>query len=103
MTTKSLRWSDGAGSDLKEAYDFYKEAAGQSVASEFRESVETSVALIKLFPQIAAMGSHGFHQKQVARFPYAIIYRITSEIEILAVAHSSREPGYWSNRETLTE
>jgi plasmid stabilization system protein ParE len=33
------------------------------------------------------------------RFPYFIVFRATtSEIEILAVAHGRRHPGYWRNR-----
>src|SRR5262245_16153729 len=33
------------------------------------------------------------------RFPYAIIYRLNAEsIEIVAVAHGRRRPGYWRHR-----
>jgi plasmid stabilization system protein ParE len=33
------------------------------------------------------------------RFPYAIVYRVDSDrIEIVAVAHGRRRPGYWRNR-----
>lgn len=33
------------------------------------------------------------------RFPYAIIYRLNAEsIEIVAVAHGRRRPGYWQHR-----
>ena len=35
-------------------------------------------------------------------FPYALLYRVWNEqIEILAVMHLSRKPGYWADR--LTE
>jgi toxin ParE1/3/4 len=34
------------------------------------------------------------------RFPFALIYRIErDEVQILAVAHHSRRPGYWRERE----
>jgi len=34
--------------------------------------------------------------KLVHRFPYAVYYRsLAEEILILAVAHTSRQPGYW--------
>jgi len=33
------------------------------------------------------------------RFPYAVVYRDQPErIEIVAVAHAARRPGYWQNR-----
>jgi hypothetical protein len=32
-------------------------------------------------------------------FPFAIVYiELETEIRILAVAHGSREPGYWRRR-----
>jgi toxin ParE1/3/4 len=33
------------------------------------------------------------------RFPYVIFYRETPEaVEVIAVAHGAREPGYWRKR-----
>ena len=33
------------------------------------------------------------------RFPYAIIYRLNADtIEIVAIAHGRRRPGYWRHR-----
>ena len=33
------------------------------------------------------------------RFPFSLIYRVTAEaIEVIAVAHHRRKPGYWTNR-----
>lgn len=32
-------------------------------------------------------------------YPYDIVYRVTqNEIEIMAIAHHARRPGYWRNR-----
>jgi toxin ParE1/3/4 len=35
-----------------------------------------------------------------SRFPYAVIYRELprQEVQVIAVAHTSREPGYWKAR-----
>lgn len=36
---------------------------------------------------------------EVARFPYRVVYIIIgSNIDILAVAHAKRRPGYWHGR-----
>jgi len=40
-----------------------------------------------------------FRRLPAQRFPYSVIYRIDNEsIFILAIAHSSRGPGYWRHR-----
>jgi toxin ParE1/3/4 len=33
------------------------------------------------------------------RFPYVVFYReVDDRVEVIAVAHGAREPGYWRNR-----
>jgi hypothetical protein len=35
----------------------------------------------------------------LSRFPYRVIYRVRDEdIYIVAIAHTSRRPGYWKDR-----
>lgn len=35
----------------------------------------------------------------VSGFPYDIVYRVTTaDLEVLAVAHHRRRPGYWRRR-----
>jgi toxin ParE1/3/4 len=35
----------------------------------------------------------------LSRFPYSIVFRERlHDIQIIAVAHAKRRPGYWSNR-----
>jgi toxin ParE1/3/4 len=42
---------------------------------------------------------HGTRKYLLRRFPYAVIYRVTDEaIEVVAVAHGRRRPGYWKTR-----
>ena len=41
-----------------------------------------------------------FRRAAVERFPYNVIYEVREdETLIVAVAHSSREPGYWERRD----
>jgi hypothetical protein len=36
----------------------------------------------------------------VLRFPYGVIYRLSGDtVEIVAVMHLSRKPGYWKHRQ----
>jgi plasmid stabilization system protein ParE len=32
------------------------------------------------------------------QYPYTLIYRLTPGVEIVAVAHQKRRPGYWRHR-----
>jgi len=42
---------------------------------------------------------HGTRKLVLQRFPYVIVYREKeSSVEILAVAHGHRQPGYWKDR-----
>lgn len=37
----------------------------------------------------------------VTKFPYFLIYKMSNKcVYILAVAHTSRKPGYWKSRDT---
>ena len=43
---------------------------------------------------------HEFRRAKIARFPYIVVYEVRQdETLIVAVAHTSREPSYWENRE----
>jgi toxin ParE1/3/4 len=42
---------------------------------------------------------HGTRAYLLRRFPYIVAYRIAEHrVEVLAVAHGHRKPGYWSDR-----
>ncbi len=41
-----------------------------------------------------------FREAAVPRFPYSAIYRAlpSGDVQVIAVAHASRAPGYWRDR-----
>lgn len=44
-------------------------------------------------------GDHRFRKAVLQRFPYVIFFRELSDvIQVGAVAHTAREPGYWLKR-----
>ncbi len=44
-------------------------------------------------------GDRRFRRAVVQQFPYVIFFRELSDgIEVVAVAHAAREPGYWLKR-----
>jgi len=44
-------------------------------------------------------GNHGTRRFILQRFPFAIVYReLPAAIQVLAIAHARRKPGYWKQR-----
>ena len=69
-------------------------AAGRLVV-ELRSALERIQQSPNEFPKL------GFNarRKTLGRFPYIVVFReTTTEIEIVAVAHGRRRPGYWRER-----
>ena len=43
--------------------------------------------------------SREYRRVLVSRFPYIVVYEMRpDEIAVAAIAHTSREPGYWERR-----
>lgn len=89
-----------AEADLRDAAEFYRDRAGntlsQSLLAEFEQSVNTLLQHPGLGPPWRDRGLRRYLMK---RFPYSLVYTVSGEeIRILAVAHHSRRPGYWRGR-----
>lgn len=51
------------------------------------------------WPQTWPAYLHGTRKFVLAKFPYGVIYREQeSSVQILAIAHGHRRPGYWKDR-----
>ena len=87
-----------AENELENAVDRYLEA-NPRVALAFQAEYRTGIASIASDPsRHPTLGSER-HFYLLKRFPYLIIYRILDDyVQILAVAHTSRRPGYWNSR-----
>ena len=88
-----------AESDLREAAEYYQERAGTALAQAFFAEFEHSMHLLLKHPLLGALWRHGERRLVTRHFPYAIIYTVAEQaIQVLAVAHQSRRPGYWRKR-----
>ena len=88
-----------ADEEYRHAYRWYEERSPRT-AQRFEAEVESTLNRVsdepQLFPKYDA--THRF--AIVRRFPYSVVYRTLGDrLYVIAVAHSSRSPRYWRDRE----
>lgn len=90
-----------------EAEDEFIEAAARyerkvpGLGKRFRDEVDRIIDLLLDNPQLGSPFNRHLRYSVLRRFPFLVIYSLNesrSLLYILAVAHGSREPGYWAER-----
>ena len=100
---KRIQVLAGAQRDLGEAVAFYR-ARDERIVARFVAVVDDHLELIAEHPARApiATGTKGpteYRRLKVQGFPFGILYRVHDDtVEVVAVAHERRRPGYWSRR-----
>lgn len=94
-----VQFHPGAREDLREGRAFYRQRSPLA-ALAFARAMEAAVEHVRDSPHQHPLGDHGTRRFVLpGRFPYVVVYRLRNEaIVIVAVAHQSREPGYWRAR-----
>lgn len=94
-----IRLHPAARKELDRAIDWYIQEAGMRVAAGLFDDFDHLQALIKDRPQIGALGKSGARKLVFRRYPYTLVYRLQGNTGvILAIAHHSRRPEYWTGR-----
>jgi plasmid stabilization system protein ParE len=84
--------------EIDEASAWYAGRSGGALAAFLRE-IDHSLDVILEAPHRWPLGFHQTRRYLCSTFPYAIIYVFEDDVvTVVAVAHSSRRPGYWRNR-----
>ena len=93
-----IRFHLEALAEFRAAARFY-ESRRPGLGFAFAAEVERVASLIEAHVEIGSPYSQNLRRAFVTRFPYLIVYRqIADGIEIVAVAHQHRQPGYWRGR-----
>ncbi len=93
-----LRVIEAAQNEMIEEVLFL-EARQQGLGARFLDEVEWAKTIILENPYTAQSFSGKFRRLGLKKFPFGIWYRILDPvIEIVAVAHDRRRPGYWRDR-----
>jgi plasmid stabilization system protein ParE len=81
------------------------ETAREGTGVRFIDTVEDALAMILAAPERWPLAPRvqprrGARRYVLRRFPFSIIYRMVGEddLEVIAVAHQKRRPGYWTRR-----
>jgi toxin ParE1/3/4 len=96
MAVKPVEIHPAALGELKSAVSWYVQRS-EPAALNFNSQVDEALALIVEAPRRWLSGDHGTRKFVLRHFPYAIFYRELT-IQMVAVAHGRREPGYWKDR-----
>jgi plasmid stabilization system protein ParE len=84
--------------ELLAAQEWYAERA-EGLGDAFAAELERAVDLISEQPLAWPLFEGEIRKFVVRRFPFSVFYRsMESAIQILAVAHAKRKPGYWKGR-----
>ena len=79
----------------REWYDERSPALGKAFLAELDRAIDRIVESPDRWPKFRA----GTRRYLMRRFPFMVIYRQVGEvIQVLAVAHARRKPGYWRHR-----
>jgi plasmid stabilization system protein ParE len=98
VVARSLEIHPAALAEAEGAARWYAER-NPAAAEAFVAEVDVAVAGLEREPHIYPIHEHGTRRVLLQRFPFSVVYRFDSErILIVAFAHASRRPGYWSVR-----
>jgi len=98
MAAKPLEIHPSALAELKSALKWYLDQ-NETAALKFAAELDRAMELVLATPQRWPTGGHGSRKFVLRRFPFAIFYREQEAvIQVLAIAHGHRRPGYWKER-----
>jgi toxin ParE1/3/4 len=84
--------------EAQAAWQWYLERS-QSAADSFLAELDHGVESISAEPERWPLFVYGTRRFLFRRFPFQIVYRVANDrIEVVAIAHGRRKPGYWKTR-----
>jgi plasmid stabilization system protein ParE len=87
-----------AADEAEAAEQWYRER-NEVAAARFRRELDSAVEKIAERPEAGAPYLENSRRFLLRRFPFFIVYRFRPErIDVIAVAHARRRPGYWRGR-----
>ena len=93
-----ISFHDQALADLEEAVDWYKSITPE-LSARLLSEIREAKSRLEVFPNSGSPFHEGTRRILLKKFPYVLVYlNEPGRIEIIAVMHTSRKPGYWADR-----
>jgi len=98
LKAESLRIHPAALEEAAAATNWYAQRSRRA-AERFLDELDRAIDQIAQNPAQCASYEFGTRRMVLRRFPFVIVFREASDgVEIIAVAHARRQPGYWRDR-----
>lgn len=98
MAQRSVEFHPEAVYEARSAREWYQ-TQNQAVSDAFVAEIDHAIEQIREAPTRWPVYLHGTRRYLLGRFPYFVVYReYESRIQVVAVAHARRRPGYWRER-----
>jgi plasmid stabilization system protein ParE len=87
-----------AKTEIKLAFEWYW-VRSESAALSFDAALRDALSVLRKSPRICALYLRGTRRVILDHYPYFVVFReLPRKIQIVAVAHAKRRPGYWAKR-----
>ena len=98
MARTAVRFHPAAAEEAEAAFRWYGQRSS-TAAYGFREELQRAVDAVAQAPGRWPRYSTGARRYIFPRFPFSLVYRLRDgDVEVVAVAHGRRRPGYWRSR-----
>ena len=98
MTAHRAAYLAEARREVVEAFEWYLERSPQAAAA-FLHELDHALTIIGEAPDIWPQYERETRRYVLRKFPFSVIYRVVdTTVQVVAVAHQSRKPGYWHLR-----
>lgn len=98
LTPKPVSLHPAALAEAEAAVDWYRERS-EKAAEGFLRELDRAIGQIAQNPDRFPVFESGTRRMLLRRYPFGIVFRETGgRLEIIAVAHGRRRPGYWRER-----
>jgi toxin ParE1/3/4 len=98
MPTKTVEVMDAAQAEVAEGTRWYRNIDAQ-LGRDFAEEYTRCIRFGARRAASLAGYLHGTKRHLLSRFPYQLVIReLPDRVQVVAVAHLRRKPGYWKKR-----
>jgi len=95
---KPVEVHSAAEAESDEAFERYW-SESQSAAFGFEDELTLAFRKLRSNPGIGVPFLRGTRRIVLHRYPFSVVYRERlHDIQIVAIAHAKRRPGYWTKR-----